>query len=178
MKKYSVDNYNLRSRLTDNEIKDRLNSRTLKKKYLTMESTEKDFIGRIQDDKFEIFHATFFPYGAACVLQGTIKTSDIKLTTTLHKGFRILFMLWVAAMTVLFLVTWILDSAKLDTLLIFILWMPIGVLFFRLFLHVAYVLARNNGLQKMKHVLEINHSKTDGRKPNSHQQTLLTFFKP
>ncbi|WP_347157101.1 hypothetical protein [Pontibacter chitinilyticus] len=123
-----------------------------------MESTDKDFIGRIQDDKFEIFQATFFSYGAVCVLQGTITpTSDIKLTTTLHKGFRILFAIWVIAMTALFLVTWILDSAKLDTLLVFVIGMPIGVLFFRLFLHVAYVLARNNGLRKVKDVLEINH---------------------
>jgi hypothetical protein len=158
MKRYSLDNYNFKSRLADNEIRDRLTSRTLKKKYLTMESTDKDFIGRIQDDKFEIFHATFFPYGAACVLQGTITpTSDIKLTTTLHKGFRILFSIWVVVMTVLILVTWILDSAKLDTLLVFVIGMPIGVLFFRLFLHVVYVLARDNGLRRMKDVLEISH---------------------
>jgi hypothetical protein len=158
MKKYSVDKYDFKSRLTDNEIRERLNSRTLKKKYLTMESTDKEFIGRIQDDKFEIFLATFFPYGAACVLQGTITpTSDIKLTTTLHKGFRILFTIWVVVMTALFLVTWILNTAKMDTLLVFLIGMPIGALFFRLFLHIVYVLARNNGLQKMKDVLGINH---------------------
>jgi hypothetical protein len=156
MKKYSVDVYDFKSPLTNNQILERLDQRTLKKKYLTMESTDKDFIGRIQDDKFEIFQAVFFPYGAACILQGTITpTSDIKLTTTLHKGFRILFVAWIIVMTALFLVTWMLNSAKLDALIIFVIGMPIGILFFRLFLHGVYVLARNNGLRKIKDILEV-----------------------
>ena len=46
MRKYSVDNYDFKSRLTENQIFDRPNERTLKKKYLTMGLTDKDFIGR------------------------------------------------------------------------------------------------------------------------------------
>lgn len=156
MKKYSVDVYDFKTGLTDNQILDRLNQRTLKKKYLTMESTDKDFIGRIQYNRFEIFQASFFPYGAACILQGTITPdSCIKLTTTLHTGFRMLFTIWMIAMTTLFLVTWMLDPTSPDILLAFVIGMPIGILIFRLFLHGVYVLARNNGLRKIKEVLEI-----------------------
>jgi len=156
MKKYSVDFFDFKSRLTNNQILDRLNERTLKKKYLTMEPTDKDFIGRIQDDKFEIFQASFFPYGAACVLQGTISpTSDIKVTTSLHKGFRILFAVWVIAITTLFLVTWFFSSKEFDSLIVFIIGMPIMTLVFRLFLHGAYVLARDKGLKKIKDLLDI-----------------------
>jgi hypothetical protein len=88
------------------EIIDRLRSRTLKKKNLTMEFTNKDFIGRIEQNSFSIFDSSFFlPYGAACILNGTINsTSDIIMTTTLHKAFRVLFVVWVIAMPVLFLV--------------------------------------------------------------------------
>jgi hypothetical protein len=156
MTKYSVDVYNFKSRLTYNELFKKLNHTTLKKKYLTMESTDKDFIGRIQDNTFEIFQATFFAYGAVCVLQGIVtSTSEIKLTTTLHKAFRTLFNVWIVVMTALFLVTWMLNSPDPDALIIFVVGMPIGIIFFRLFLHVAYVVARNEALRKIKEVLEI-----------------------
>lgn len=156
MRKYSVDTYDFKSRLTNKQIQDRLNQRTLKKKYLTMESTDKDFIGRIQDDKFEVFRASFFPYGAACILQGTISpTSEIKMTTFLHNGFRILFAVWVIAMTTLFLVTWLIDSRQFASLLTIIIGMPIVTFLFRLFLHGAYLLARDKGVKKIKDVLDI-----------------------
>lgn len=156
MKKYSLDNYNIKSRLTEGQIIDRLNDRTLKKKHLTMESTDKDFIGRINADKFEIFNNSFIPYGAACVLQGTINsTSDIKLTTTLHKAFRILFVVWTIGMSLLFLISWLLTSSTLNSLLAFLIGMPILILLFRLFLHGMYLLARNKGLKKLKKVLEV-----------------------
>jgi len=156
MKKYSVDSFGLKSRLTENQINDRLNERTLIKKYLTMESTDKDFIGRVGESKFEIFDSSFFPYGAACILQGTVtSTSDIKLTTTLHNGFRILFTVWAIGMTALFLITWLTDSPTLDSLIPFLIGMPIMILMFRLFIHGMYVLARNKGLKKIKDVLEI-----------------------
>ena len=155
MKKYSIDNYDLKSRLTVGQIIDRLNDRTLKKKYLTMESTDKDFLGRVSADKFEIFDNSFIPYGAACILQGTINsTSDIKLTTTLHKAFRALFAVWAIGMTLLFLISCLLKPATVD-LLAFIIGMPILILLFRLFLHGMYVLARNKGLNKIKKALDV-----------------------
>ena len=159
MKKYSVDTYDFKSHLTDKQIHDRLNQRTLKKKYLTMESTDKDFIRRIQEDKFEIFQASFLPYGAACILGGTISsTSNIKVTTSLHNGFRILFVVWVVAITTLFIVTWFIGSRQFDGLIAFIIGMPIMTFLFRLFLHGVYVLARDKGLKKLKDVLDIGQN--------------------
>jgi len=121
-----------------------------------MESTDKDFIGRIQDDKFEVFQASFLPYGAACIIGGTISsTSDIKVTTSLHNGFRILFTVWVVAITTLFVVTWFIGPRQFDSLIAFIIGMPIMTFLFRLFLHGAYILARDKGLKKLKGVLGI-----------------------
>jgi hypothetical protein len=156
MKSYSVDTFEMNSRLPYDQILDRLNQRTLRKESLTMKLTDKDFIGRIQDNKFEIFQACFFPYGALCVLQGTISpTSQLQVTTSLHKGFRFLFAAWVASMTILFFAFWLSDPVDFVPLVAFLVGMPIGGFLFRLYLHGAYVLARNSALRKMKEVLEI-----------------------
>lgn len=157
MKKYSEDNYEFKSHLTENEILERLNEKTLKKKYLTMEFTNKDFIGRINSNKFEIFDNSFIPYGAACILQGTItSTSEIKLTTTLHKVFRILLIVWIVVMTAMFLVS-LASSAPLTNTIAWIILVPIIVITLRLFLHGMYVLARNKALAKMKIMLEVQN---------------------
>src|SRR6187549_2800052 len=135
MKKYSVNNYEFKSHLTENQIIERLNEKTLKKKYLTMEFTKKDFIGRINSNTFEVFDNSFIPYGAACILQGTItSTSEIKLTTTLHKVFRIVFVFWIVAMTAMFIIS-LLSSAPLTNTIAWIILIPIIVIPFRLFLH-------------------------------------------
>ena len=155
MKKYSVDSYNFKSHLTREQIVDRLNERTLVKKYLTMEFTDKDFIGRINSDKFEIFDNSFIPYGAACILQGTITpTSEIKLTTTLHRAFRVILIVWLVVMTSMGIVS-LLSSAPLNNTLAWIILVPIMIIPFRLFLHGMYVFARNRGLEKLKKTLEL-----------------------
>lgn len=157
MKKYSEDKFEFKSRLTPIEIIERLSNRTLEKKVLGMVMTDKDFIGRINQDSFEIIESSFFiPYGASCILKGTInQASTINLVTTLHKAFRMLFIIWLIAMTMLFLTFWIIDSAPLDGLLAIIIGMPIIATLFRLFLHGMYVLARNKGLGKIKILLEV-----------------------
>ena len=86
---------------------------------------------------------------------GITTTSDIKVTTSLHKGFRILFAVWVVVITALFLVTWFIGSRQFDGLIAFIVGMPILTFLFRLFLHGAYVLARDKGLKKLKDELDI-----------------------
>jgi len=157
MKKYSEDIFELRSRLTPNEIMERLSGRTLKKKVLGMVLTDKDFIGRIDQDSFEVIDSSFFiPYGASCILKGTVNpTSTITLVTTLHKAFRVLFLIWLITMTLLFIIFWITDSTPIDGLLAIIIGMPIIATLFRLFLHGMYVIARNSGLTKMKRILEV-----------------------
>jgi len=157
MKKYSEDIFELRSRLTPNEIIERLNGRTLEKRTLGMVLTDKDFIGRINQLSFEVIDSSFpIPYGASCILKGTVNSnSTINLATNLHKAFRILFVVWLIVMTALILVFWIIDSAPIDGLLAIIIGLTIGATSFRLFLHGMYVLARNRGLTKMKAILEI-----------------------
>jgi hypothetical protein len=156
MKIYSEEKFELRSQLTPNEIIGRLSERTLRKNILGMELTDKDFIGKINADSFEIIDSSFFmPYGASCVLKGTVsQTSTISLVATLHKAFRVLFIVWLIVMTILFLTFWIIDSARIDGLLAFLIGMPICAALFRLFLHGMYVLARNKGLTKMKTLLD------------------------
>jgi hypothetical protein len=157
MKKYSEDTFELKSRLTPNEIIERLTGRTLKKNILGMVPTDKDFIGRINQDSFEVIDSSFFiPYGASCIIKGTVNpTSTITLVTTLHKAFRILFLIWLIGMTVLFLTFWIINSAPIDGLFAIIIGMPIMATLFRLFLHGMYILARNKGLGKIKALFEV-----------------------
>jgi hypothetical protein len=155
MKKYSEDIFELKSQLTPVEIADRLQSRTLIKKRLTAEFTDKDFIGKIQGDTFSIFDSAKFPSGVACVMHGEIKdTSEINLTTTLHRGFRILIWVWAFVMTGVFVGTSFIDSDRVD-LVVVVIFMPIMILFFRLILHGYYVYARNRGLKKLKGLLKI-----------------------
>jgi hypothetical protein len=159
MKKYSEDKFEFKSQLTQVEIIERLSNRTLEKKVLGMVLTDKDFIGRINQDSFEVIESSFFiPYGASCILNGTVNhTSTISLVTTLHKGFRILFLIWLVVMTVLFLTFWIIDSAPIEGLFAIVIGMPVIATLFRLFLHGMYVLARNKGLVKIKMLLEVEN---------------------
>ena len=132
-------------------------TRPWRKRSLGMVMTDKDFIGRISHDSFEIIDSSFpIPYGASCTLKGKVNpNSTINLVTSLHKGFRVLFLFWLIAMTVLVLVFWAIDSAPIDGLFAMIIVIPIVTTFFRLFLHGMYVLARNKGLTKMKVILEV-----------------------
>jgi hypothetical protein len=155
MKKYSEDKFVLKSSLGSNEIKKLLLSRTLIKKRLTNESTDKDFIGRFDGQNFSIFDSSFFPNGVACVLHGQIsEDSEIVLTTTLHKGFRMLLLVWSIVMIFLFIGFWFIDSSRVDLLLISI-FMPIAILIFRLVLHGQYVYTRNRAVRKFKTLLHV-----------------------
>ena len=157
MKKYSEDVFELKSRLTPIEIFERLIERTVEKKNLVMVLTDKDFIGKINQPSFEIIDSSYpIPYGASCILKGTVNpNSTINLVTSLHKVFRILFLVWIIALTALVLVFWVIDLLPLDGLFAIIIGMPIAAIFFRLFLHGMYILARNKGLTKMKAILDV-----------------------
>ena len=157
IKKYIEYKFELQSRLTPGDITQRLSNRTLKNQALAMVFTNKDFIGRIDGDCFSIIDSSFpLPYGAACILNGTITpTSAIILSTTLHRAFRMFFRVWLIGMALLFMAFWIIDSAEINELLAFIIGMPIVAFLFRLFLHGMYLLARNHGLNKMKKILDV-----------------------
>ena len=158
-RKYSEDKFVLNSRLAPADIIARLREKTLEKKMVAMFYTEKDFIGRINENSFVIIESSsFIPYGAACVLKGVVdETSAIDLVTTLHKVFRILFIVWFIVITVMFLMAWILSGASLPALLAFVIVTAMGALLLRLFMHGMYVLARNRAVAKMKMILEVGN---------------------
>jgi hypothetical protein len=136
-----------------------------------MESTGKDFIGRINQDSFEIIESSFFiPYGALCIIKGTVnQNSTISVVTTLHKAFRVLFLGWLIVVTVTSITFLINDPGRIGGLLVIPLVMVVASILFRLFLHGMYVLARNKGLLKMKEILEVCRHVRSSKKP--------TFYK-
>ena len=157
MKKYSDDKFEFKSQLNSHEIIDRLSNRTLTRKTLVMVLTDKDFIGRVEQNSFTIIDSSYpLPYGAICIIKGTIgPASQIVLTTTLHKAFRLLFLIWIILMTTFFVIFCILDSIRIDELIVIVIVMTVMTLLFRMFLHVMYVVTRNNGLKKIKTMLEV-----------------------
>jgi hypothetical protein len=155
IKKYSQDNYTLKSNLVLAEVKAILKENTLIKKNLTSEFTNKNFIGRIQEDTFSIFDSAPFPSGVACIIHGEIRsTSEITLTTTLHKGFRVLLLVWAIVMSAIFIGFCFIDPTRID-LLVFTVFMPIAIFLFRLVLHGYYVYTRNRALRKLRRILSV-----------------------
>jgi len=157
MKRVSEDNYHLKCALSANEVRNRLSDRTLKKNSLTMVSTDLDFIGRIQENSFSIIDS-FFPTGVACVMSGELKGNlEIHLTTSLHRGFRVLFTIWAIGFALAFIILGITQLTSLEFLGLTFVFL-IAVSLFRLFIHGVYVIARNRGVNKLKRVLELINS--------------------
>lgn len=156
MKKISENIYNFNCDLNLYEIQTRLHERVLEKESLTMERTKKDFIGKIHGNQFSIIDS-WFPIGAACVINGEIDEGEftqINLTTSLHKAFRILFTIWVLAITGLIIFGSIGSPHERFSIAPYFTLVLI-VIFFRLFLHGIYVLARNRATKKLEWILEL-----------------------
>lgn len=158
MKRFSEDRFVLQSNLTQREIVDTIERNTLKTRSLVMKLTSKDFIGKVGNDSFKLIPSSFpIPYGAVCILRGDVSDgSSIVLTSTLHKAFRIIFLVWFIGMTMTLLIFWMIESGGITDLFSILIGMPIVGLIFRLYLHGMYVLARDHGLKKMKDVLQID----------------------
>lgn len=157
MKKFSEDRYVFRSDLAAGDIVTMLEKRTLIQGHLIkLSSTDKDFIGRIHDNTFLIFDSSFFPNGIACVLHGEINPdSEIIITTTLHRGFRTLFLIALIAMVGNTIFNILIDVSQWETALVYVFLTPIMAFVLRMFLHGYYVLTRNRALQKIKDVLKV-----------------------
>lgn len=155
MNKFSQDTFQLKSKLTSDELLDRLREHTLEKRSLSMSSTTRNFIGDVGTDSFSIISSSFpLPYGATCVVRGRIvAASTITVTTTLHKGFRILYAVWLLPMISAALFFWLNQSTDLLGVSILIIMAVASI--FRLYLHGMYVWARNEVLKKLKKLLEI-----------------------
>jgi hypothetical protein len=130
----SEKTYEIITKLSLDEIRDVLNSNTLKKHYLTMERTSKLFIGRVGDDDFSIIHS-WFPIGVTCVLNGSIKegdgTSSIVITSSLHKFALILFYSWLIIMAAMLFITETIGQHTLTQIFLLVA----SAAFFRLFIY-------------------------------------------
>jgi hypothetical protein len=158
MNKLSENNYDFITDLHPNEIKARLQERILKKENLIMERTKMDFIGKIHDNQFSIIDS-WFPVGAACVIKGLInegESTHINLITSLHKAFRILFTIWAIAIAGLLIYGSINAPNRQFSIGSFFA-LLIAIIFFRLFLHGIYILARNKATKKLEWILELKN---------------------
>lgn len=152
--KISEDSYLFNSNLNPLEFESILNEKTLKKNYLVMESTNKEFIGLVEGNKFSIIDS-FFPIGVACVIKGEIKgkdTSEISIVTSLHKAFRILYI--IASVAFILSIIWLIFSSinqghTFAPFLILLIIIPL----YRLMLHGLYIYSRNRGIKKLKQLL-------------------------
>lgn len=119
--------------------------------------TNKDFIGKIERNSFLIIDSSYpLPYGATCVLKGIIgPESQIIVTTTLHKIFRIFSTALMVILMAVFVISCIRNAVGIYGLLVFAIVISIGTLLFRLYLHLMYVAARNKALKRLKMILEI-----------------------
>ena len=159
MKKLSENSYFFISDINSNEIKARLHERILRKESLTMERTQKDFIGKLYENKFSLIDS-WFPIGSACVIDGIINGDDstqINLTTSLQKAFQILFLIWIIVITGLVILGSIKTSNQSFSIGPYFV-LLIGIVFFRLFIHGIYVLARNSSINKLEWILELKQN--------------------
>lgn len=144
-----------KSDLTFEQLRNALRDTTLEKKRLMMEITEKDFIGLIGHDTFTIFHASIFPPGRICVIEGVVSpTSDVSISTRPPHGLKVVVIAWVIFALVS---TFTLDTQSGDALSH---WLAIagfysGVILFCLIMAVMYVAVRNSAIEKLKVVLRL-----------------------
>jgi hypothetical protein len=159
MDKFSKDSYIFKSELSFDRAKEQISDRTLRRTFLGMEMTQKDFIGKINENRFKLISSSWLPFGAVCVVNGEIDERDstlVCLTTKLHLAFRILFSVW--AIFMIGAVFLFLFTSEQQVHFGPILVLPFAIAFFRLFLHGMYVLARNNALSRLKRALLLSES--------------------
>jgi len=129
---------------------------TLIQNNLYLNTTDRSFIGKVNNISFSII-GTFFPIGVLCVFNGKFIQKDkleIEITTSLHKAFRLMFKIWllVLAGVILF---FSISNFSFTLLAFSLIALIIGATLFRIILYFAYVLARNKTLHKLKSLLKV-----------------------
>lgn len=152
----SENSYSFLSDLDLKEAKLILLENTLIKTNLFYQSTAKQFIGHFKENNFSLI-GTFLPISIGCVLNGDFVQNEkleIKITSTLHKGFRLLYKIWLIVLSLLFVVFSIVNF-NIESVLILLIGLLFGAIFFKLFLHGIYVIARNSALNNLRKLLII-----------------------
>ena len=119
----------------------RLEAATHKNRFLAMSTTPKKFIGVVHNDSFKLI-GTWKPRAVACVAKGQLIGNTLKVSTSLHRAFLILFFFWLTIITGVGIFGLINLSTKVTDWMIAIFGLIVVASFFRLFLHIAYVVAR------------------------------------
>ena len=152
----SENTYSFLSDINLEEAKSILLKNTLIKTNLFYQSTAKQFIGNFIENKFSLI-GTFSPISIGCVLNGDFvqkEKLEINITTTLHKGFSLLYKIWLIVLSLVFVVFSIVNF-NIESVLILLIGLLFGAIFFKLFLNVIYVIARNSALNNLRKLLKI-----------------------
>ncbi|TFF38841.1 hypothetical protein [Mucilaginibacter psychrotolerans] len=133
-----------------------LNSNTFYKSSLARVVTTKYFIGQINDTDFKIIGSS--AKSPACVLSGKLIALDdyttlVEIDTTLHKAFRILFVIWVGFVALAMIIPGFVHF-NLRQLLSGIAGAVVGAIVFRLMLHLFYIRARNRSIRNIESILQ------------------------
>ncbi len=154
MIRLSTDMYLLKSDCDPNNLLQLVQKNTLNHS-LVMTSTKRYFIGRIGNNSFKIISSSMLPYGALCVVIGEIKPNGtIEIQTSLHKAFRVLYIIWLLVMVTVFILSEdfqdmnFSDMTGISSLLI------LGAFLFRLYMHGMYVWARNHSIMRLSTLLQ------------------------
>ncbi len=145
-----------RFRLLDDQNKtlDRLNRRTEKSESLISKITDKSFIGKIENNTFQIISSSI-GRGAFCVLSGEILSKVGYVTILVNKPFRYMLGIFLALPFVSFFVGII---SPIDDFSIFELMfgLILQLLIIRIFfIGLAFRYISNESLQRLKDVLDI-----------------------
>lgn len=154
LQKLSTDHYHFKSKLSTEQIKEKLIRATTDIKTGVRFNTTHDFIGTVSEDGFSIMN-TEIGIGSVCVMNGNVKeSSELELIAIVHKGFIVLFVCWAVAIGLAFLVIMVMDFS-LGSLLYVPLFL-FAAIAFRLFIHVVYIISRNKALTKLKTIFELS----------------------
>ncbi|MES2453961.1 MAG: hypothetical protein V4594_00395 [Bacteroidota bacterium] len=124
------------------------------KRPISRQITKKKLIGKFQENAFTVIGSS--PIEIACVLNGSFEfinhqQTTVNIKTQLHKGFRILFIVWLVFIAAAVIIPSLLAKSMFSPLLF--LPLTFGVVFFWLFLYCVYIIARNRTIRKIENLL-------------------------
>jgi hypothetical protein len=133
-----------------------LNRNTFYKSSLARVITTKYFIGQVNDTDFKIIGSS--AKSPACVLSGKLIPLDeyttlVEIDTTLHKAFRILFVIWVGFVALAMIIPAFVHF-NLRQLLSGIAGAAVGAIVFRAMLHLFYIRGRNRSIRNIESILQ------------------------
>lgn len=142
--------YEIETDLTPYELSARLKRHTLSTEKLARVRTDKEFIGDVDEEGFTIIQSTRL--GMLSIFTGVITeregTTIIEVNAKVHTAFIRLYTLW-AVLMAMFLVFIYIKGPHGDSASTVLIEYFIAIIFFRIFIQVFYLIARNRGIKKL-----------------------------